>query len=235
VNKYREDYRMKKSVGILLALLLVVLCFGAAGEAEVSSDAVTLTITPKTNLLLYQDVTYNVYAKGATNAALVFVDGEYEDEMYLDEYIEPDEYGNWFLPWSTYYRGEIGVYPKASFDNGATWISGEMQILDFKVKGEASFGAAADADVVTRGEPIVIRFSGVDGTFRIASPTVYKVMEDEEIIDLPDFRDFTMTQREMTCETENLEAGSYLFEFFSMPAELGYAEYQVIVEVTITE
>ena len=56
-----------------------------------------------------------------------------------------------------------------------------------------------------------------------------------EMIDLPDFRNFTMTQREMTCETENLEAGSYLFEFFSMPAELGYAEHQVIVEVTIAE
>ena len=44
-----------------------------------------------------------------------------------------------------------------------------------------------------------------------------------------------MTQREMTCETENLEAGTYLFEFFSMPAEIGYAESRVDVEVTVTE
>ena len=226
---------MKKSVGILLALMLAVLCFGAAGETEVSSDAVTLTITPHTNLLLYQDVTYNVHAKNATNVALVFVDGEYEDEMYLDEYIQPDEYGNWFVPWSTYYRGEVGVYAKASFDNGNTWVSTEMQTLDFEVKGETFFEAAADADTVVRGEPIVIRFSGMDRTFRITSPTVYKVMEDEEPVYLPDFQDFMMTQREMTCETENLEAGTYLFEFFSMPAEIGYAESWVDVEVTVTE
>lgn len=96
MDKYREEYRMKKSVGILLALLLVMLCFGAAGEAEVSSDAVTLTVNPNTGLLLYQNVAYIVHAKGATNAALVFLDGEYEDVIYLDEYTEPDEYDTWF-------------------------------------------------------------------------------------------------------------------------------------------
>ena len=226
---------MKKSVGILLALLLVMLCFGAAGEAEVSSDAVTLTVNPNTGLLLYQDVAYIVHAKGATNAALVFWDGEYEDVMYLDEYTEPDEYDIWFLAWSTYYRGEVGVYAKASFDNGATWVSGEMQTLNFEVKGEASFEAAADADVVARGEPIVIRFSGMNKVLSIVPPTVYKVMADEEVMDLPDFRDFSMTQEKMTCETENLEAGTYLFEFFSLPSEVGYAEGWVDVQVTITE
>lgn len=226
---------MKKSVGILLALLLVMLCFGAAGEAEVSSDAVTLTVNPNTGLLLYQNVAYIVHAKGATNAALVFLDGEYEDVIYLDEYTEPDEYDTWFLAWSTYYRGEVGVYAKASFDNGVTWVSGEMQTLNFEVKGEASFEAAADADTVVRGEPIVIRFSGMDGTFLISSPAVYKVMEDEEAVYLPDFQDFMMTQDEMTCETENLEAGTYVFEFFSQPAEIGYAEFRVVVEVTVTE
>lgn len=155
--------------------------------------------------------------------------------MYLDEYTEPDEYDTWFLAWSTYYRGEVGVYAKASFDNGATWVSGEMQTLNFEVKGEASFEAAADADVVARGEPIVIRFSGMNKVLSIVPPTVYKVMADEEVMDLPDFRDFSMTQEKMTCETENLEAGTYLFEFFSLPSEVGYAEGWVDVQVTITE
>ena len=226
---------MKKSVGILMALLLVVLCFGAAGEAAVSSDEVTLTVTPSSNLLLYQGVTYAISAKDATNVSLVFVEGEYEDEIRLDEFMQPDEYGIWFLDWSSYYRGEIGVYAKASFDDGVTWVSCETQTLNFVVKGESSFDAVADSDVVAKGEPIVIRFSNLDMVAFISPPILYKITEGEDPVDMPDFTDLVMEQSEMTCETADLEAGTYWFEFFGAPSEDGYTECRVVVEVTITE
>ena len=44
-----------------------------------------------------------------------------------------------------------------------------------------------------------------------------------------------MDQSEMTCETADLEAGTYWFEFFGAPSEDGYTECRVVVEVTVTE
>ena len=164
---------IKKSVGILMVLLMVVLCFGAAGEAAVSSNTVTLTVTPSSNLLLYQGVTYAISAKDATNVSLVFVEGEYEDEIRLDEFMKPD--------------------------------------------------------------PIVIRFSNLDMVAFISPPILYKITEGEDPIDMPDFTDLEMDQSEMTCETADLEAGTYWFEFFGAPSEDGYTECRVVVEVTVTE
>ena len=92
---------------------------------ESVAPSVSLTISPNTDLLLYQNVTYTVDAQGADKVKLVI--GNDDEEIDITQ---QNEDGQWVLTWSSVFGGEIEVYAKASFDGGETWISSEKQTLN---------------------------------------------------------------------------------------------------------
>ena len=188
---------------------------------ESVAPSVSLTISPNTDLLLYQNVTYTVDAQGADKVKLVI--GNDDEEIDITQ---QNEDGQWVLTWSSVFGGEIEVYAKASFDGGETWISSEKQTLNFEVLGNVTFKVTPDSDIVTKGEPIVIRFSEMDMISDVSNPQVYIIRDGEEI-DVSVSDCITTTASEMTCDTTNLEAGTYRFGFWGLPAELGYPEWEI--------
>ena len=213
---------MKKLIGIFLALLMLCSCAAADGAVS-GTHTVTLTVTPNTGLLLYQDVTYKVRADGATHVRLI----RDIDDGYPINLDWQDANGYWSWKYSDCFD-KITVYAEASFDGGATWIATEPQTLCFEVLGSASFKAVADSGTVVKGKQITIRFSDLQHVEMISSPCVYFNGEMvEPAVEMDDENAY------MTCDTADLEPGTYKFEFWSGPDGYGYAEYCAVVNVTV--
>jgi len=224
---------MKKWISALVVTLLLMVCFGAASLAE--PDAITLTITPDTGLLVYDPVTCTVEANGATDLWLVCItpDG-HEEEWDMKELGAKETDGKWILNYSFWYTGDVSIHARVSFDNGTTWVESNAKTLNYTLLGFADLKMVPDADTVVRGEKIVIRFLEKEHVYDLSEPTA-SILQGDEYIPLTNQPKMEMTEDELTFETDDLVPGVYRFDLWTGSLERGYYERWQKAYVTVID